>query len=177
MDPGSVREVDSAHHRPPSAPRRLPCGRPPTTRRICQSLPDSSYAPTGDPAASLLIATAARSQIAAGSKLDNEKLLEWIQAALGVLRSAAGNDDFFRRAARAAGGPDRFDFGCVLLRDQTALDRASQGSAGRSSPATRLRRDGGVATQRPGAGTRAPRQEKLSGRSWTRPRLRKAWSA
>lgn len=129
MDPGSVREVD--------LPITVTIGTKALALRTTgeaenlQSLPDSSYAPTGDPAASLLIATAARSQIAAGSKLDNEKLLEWIQAALGVLRSAAGNDDFFRRAARALVDLIGFDFGCVLLRDKQRWIVHQQGSAGR----------------------------------------------
>jgi adenylate cyclase len=132
LDPGAIREVE--------LPVTVTVGSKSLAMRLIgdapeppvDSLPDSSYAPDHDPAASLLIATAARSQIAAGSKLDNEKLLEWIQAALGVLRSAAGNDDFFRRAARALVDLIGFDFGCVLLREKDRWVVHQQGSAGRA---------------------------------------------
>jgi adenylate cyclase len=131
LDPGAIRELE--------LPVTVTVGSKSLAMRLIgdaaeppvDSLPDSSYAPAHDPAASLLIATAARSQIAAGSKLDNEKLLEWIQAALGVLRSAAGNDDFFRRAARALVDLIGFDFGCVLLREKDRWVVHQQGSAGR----------------------------------------------
>jgi adenylate cyclase len=81
-----------------------------------QSLPDSSFAPgAADPAASLIIATQTRDQIAEGN-IDNEKLLLWIKAAQVVLHSAAGtNQDFFRQAARAIVDLLDIDFACVLL--------------------------------------------------------------
>jgi adenylate cyclase len=128
LDPGAAREVD--------LPVTVTVGNKALAFRLVgepevESLPDSSYAPNTDPAASLLIASAARSQIASGSNLDNEKLLEWIQAALGVLRSAAGNDDFFRRAARALVDLIGFDYGCVLLREKERWVVHQQGSAGR----------------------------------------------
>ncbi len=82
-----------------------------------ESLSESSLTPASDPAASLLIATVAKDRFHADGQLDNETLVRWIQAVLGVLQSAAGTNDFFRRAARALVDLVGLDFGCVLLPD------------------------------------------------------------
>jgi adenylate cyclase len=84
---------------------------------------------TPGPAQSLLLATVARDQIADGN-LETEALLHWIQAALGVLQSAAGTTDFFRRAARALVDLVGLDFGCVLLREHELWVLHSEGRAG-----------------------------------------------
>lgn len=87
--------------------------------------------PTPNLSESLLITSMARDRIADGT-LDTEALLLWIQAALGVLQSAAGTTDFFRRAARALVDLVGLDFGCVLLRENGRWVVHSEGQAGRS---------------------------------------------
>jgi adenylate cyclase len=79
-----------------------------------QSLAGSSLLRTQDPAASIRIATDAQDRMAEGT-LDNEMLLRWIQAAVGVLHSAGGTNDFFCRASKALVDLIGLDFGCVLL--------------------------------------------------------------
>jgi adenylate cyclase len=96
-----------------------------------QSLVDSSLGPEPDAAASLLMATVARDRLAEGN-LDNEALLRWIQAVLGVLQSAAGTTDFFRRAARALVDLIGLDLGCVLLREHGRWVVHKEGRAGRT---------------------------------------------
>jgi adenylate cyclase len=94
-----------------------------------QSLAQTTPGPTMDPAASLLFATQACDRIVSGN-LDNEALLHWFQAALGVLQSAAGTTDFFRRAARALVDLVGLDSGCVLLRENDQWVLHNEGRAG-----------------------------------------------
>jgi adenylate cyclase len=82
-----------------------------------QSFGDMTFRPVGDPATSFRMAQEAREQIAEG-RMDNEKLVRWIQAATWVLQGAAGDADVFRRATRALVDQVRLDFGCVLLPGQ-----------------------------------------------------------
>lgn len=49
--------------------------------------------------------------------MDVENLARWLQGAMGVLHSAAGSADFYRRAARALVDLVRLDSGRVLTRD------------------------------------------------------------
>src|SRR5947209_4360034 len=81
------------------------------------------------PAASLLMTPAARYQISDG-QMETESLLQWMQAALGVLQSAAGTTDFFRRAAGALVDLVGLDFGCVLLRENERWVVHTEGRAG-----------------------------------------------
>ncbi len=94
-----------------------------------QSLAEATVGLAADPAASLLLATVARDRLAEGD-LDNEALLRWIQAVLGVLQSAAGTSDFFRRAARAVVDLIGLDLGCVLLRENDRWVIHADGRAG-----------------------------------------------
>jgi adenylate cyclase len=134
LDPGGLREVGtpctvsvgnkSLSLGPPGGTTQAPAD------SDLQSLPDSSFAPLGDdPAASLAIATLARDQINEGT-IDIEALLRWIQAAQGVLQSAAGTTDFFRRAARALVDLVGLDFGCVLLHEKGSWTVHHEGRAG-----------------------------------------------
>jgi adenylate cyclase len=79
-----------------------------------QSLAGSVFMPNADPDASQLIASVAKGRMAEG-KLDNETLLQWIQASLTVLQSAVGTTEFFGRAAHTLVNQFGLDVGCVLL--------------------------------------------------------------
>jgi adenylate cyclase len=95
-----------------------------------ESLVDSNFGPAADAAASLMAATVARDRLAEGN-LDHEALMHWIQAVIGVIQSAAGTTDFFRRAARALVDLIGLDLGCVLLRENNRWVVHSEGRAGR----------------------------------------------
>jgi adenylate cyclase len=68
---------------------------------------------------------------AAEGTLDNEALIQWVQAILGVLQGAAGTLDFLPRAARAMVDLIGLDSGRVLAREATGWGvRAVQMAAG-----------------------------------------------
>jgi sigma-B regulation protein RsbU (phosphoserine phosphatase) len=99
-----------------------------------QSLSDATLPPGATPAAPSLFGTVA----AAG--VSTEALLRWLQAALGVLQSAASSPDFFDRAATALVDLVGLDSGRVLLHDRgqwrvQALKTAAVPYAGGASPA------------------------------------------
>jgi adenylate cyclase len=81
------------------------------------SLPDSSLALGRDLDMARTYAAHA-SLRAEGGTLDNESLVKWVQAILGVLQGAAGAMDFFPRAARALVDLIGLDSGRVLVQDQ-----------------------------------------------------------
>ena len=66
-----------------------------------------------------------------GKTPEPEALIDWIQALLGVLQSAAGSLDFFTRASRAVVDLVGLDSGRVLLREKaTWKEEACQTTAG-----------------------------------------------
>jgi adenylate cyclase len=108
---------------------RVPVSNTTPASEHLQSLAATTPGPSMDPAASLLLVTQACDRIVSGN-LDNEALLHWFQAALGVLQSAAGTTDFFRRAARALVDLVGLDSGCVLLREDDQWRLHNEGKAG-----------------------------------------------
>jgi adenylate cyclase len=131
LDPSAVREVALPCTVTVGA-KSLSMGPPGSSVREpeLQSLPDSSFSPVGDdPAASIMYATAARDQLAEGH-IEIDALLKWITAAQGVLQSAAGTNDFYRRAARALVDLVGLDFGCVLLQEKGRWIVHPEGRAG-----------------------------------------------
>jgi adenylate cyclase len=128
LDPGSIREVGLPFSVTVGS-KALTLGQGTQESQDLHSLPDSSLSRTVDPAATLWLATAAQDKIAEGT-LDNETLLRWIHAALGVLQSAAGTNDFFRRAAGALVDLVGLDFGCVLLHEKEGWVVHKEGRAG-----------------------------------------------
>ncbi len=80
------------------------------------SLDDSSFVLGRDLDLARSYAATALSR-AEGGTLDNESLVKWVQAILGVLQGAAGTLDFFPRAARAVVDLIRLDSGRVLVRE------------------------------------------------------------
>jgi adenylate cyclase len=90
---------------------------PPAPADELESLAGSSLCPTGDAGASIRRAQAAIARIGEGT-LQAEELMQWMQAALGVLQGAAGStESFFPLAAQSLVNLVGLDFGCVLLRE------------------------------------------------------------
>jgi adenylate cyclase len=80
------------------------------------SLPEMTLATPQSTDLARLHATIARSKLSEGA-LDNESLVQWVQALLAVLHSAASTLDFFPLAARALVNLVGLDSGRVLLRE------------------------------------------------------------
>lgn len=84
----------------------------PETAAQFQSLPDSTIAPFQSVSLSGNI-----SSIVAKGETNVQGIVRWLQAAMGVLQSAAGDSDFFQRAARAVVDLVGLDSCRVLLRE------------------------------------------------------------
>jgi adenylate cyclase len=80
------------------------------------SVPDSTLALGRDIDLARTFAANASAK-AEGGTLDNESLVKWVQAILGVLQGAAGAMDFFPRAARTLVDLIGLDSGRVLVQD------------------------------------------------------------
>jgi adenylate cyclase len=78
------------------------------------------------------LATAALDRAADGA-LDNESLIKWVQAIMGVLQGAASTLDFYPRAARAIVDLIGLDSGRVLVRDKDAWTVRALQSAARAT--------------------------------------------
>jgi adenylate cyclase len=89
--------------------RRLQFQLPSAEQNAIVSLSESSQLLGRNPELARTYATIALNRAAEGN-LDNEALIKWVQAILGVLQEAAGTLDFFPRAARVV----------VLVRDGEA---------------------------------------------------------
>ncbi len=109
LDPGAAREV--------ALPLLLVAGR--TTVRIeeageapvaLESLAEATRAPGADAGAGLNSL-----RLSAQGGVHPEAMLQWLQAAMSVLHSAAGSLDFFRQAARAVVDLVELDSARVLL--------------------------------------------------------------
>ncbi len=89
---------------------------------------DSSLLVAHDPDLAKTYAADASTR-AEGGTLDNESLVKWIQAILGVLKGAASTDDFLPGAARALVDLIRLDSGRVLVRVQDRWEALATATA------------------------------------------------
>jgi adenylate cyclase len=140
---------------------------------VMQSLASVAPRPGQFVAASL---TPGQVAIQPGDMVDVEAYIQWLQAAVGVLHSAASSEDFFARAARALVDLVALDSGQVLLLTAPSplpLSPAARESGDlQRSPAAGARGKRGTAESRPSPA--AGERGRGEGDAWTLQALHKA---